>query len=89
MTHVVKRARHKEEYDNRKVYASIYAACIAVSIHHREAELIANKVTEEINAWVSDKDELTSLGIFHVATEALERYNPDAAFIYKTHRDVS
>lgn len=89
MNHIVKRAGHKESYDSRKVYASVYAACLAVRTHPEEAELIADKVTESINAWVTDKVEVTSQGIFLHCAGVLFDLNPDAAYMYKTHRDVN
>ena len=89
MNHIVKRAGHKESYDARKVYASVYAACLAVRIHPAEAELVADKVTQSINAWVTDKTQVTSQGIFLQVTEVLRSLNPDAAYMYRTHRDVS
>jgi len=44
MIHIVKRRGHKEEYDERKVYASAYAACLNVHLGEIEAEEIATKV---------------------------------------------
>ena len=87
--HVVKRAGHKEEYDSRKVYASVYASCLNVHMHAGEAELIADKVSREITSWLEDKKEVTAHEIFKQVVEALGKYNPDAAFMYETHRDVS
>lgn len=89
MSHIVKRNGHKEAYDSRKVYASVYAACLAVRVHQGEAELVADKVAQELNAWVTGQKEVTSHQIFFQASASLEKYNPDAAFMYRTHRDVS
>lgn len=89
MSHIVKRHGHKEKYDSRKVYASVYAALLALRTHEGEAEVVADKVTREVNAWVTGKKEVTSHEIF-VKTEAvLKSINPDAAFIYTTHLDVN
>jgi transcriptional regulator NrdR family protein len=89
MSHIVKRAGHKEKYDSRKVYASVYAACLAVRVHPGEAELVADKVTQEINAWVTSKKEVDSGQIFLQISVSLRKFNPDAAYIYHTHRDVN
>ena len=50
MTHIVKRKGHKEEYDERKVYASIFAACKNVHLNDSEAEFLADKVAKEITS---------------------------------------
>ena len=89
MSRVVKRKGHKEEYDNRKVYASVYAACLNVHMHQGEAELVADKVAKEIDDWVKTKEEVTAHEIFLSITQVLKKYNPDASFMYETHRDVS
>ena len=86
---IVKRKGHTEDFDNRKIYASAYAACLSVNMHHGEAELVAEKVSVEIEDWLGNKEQVTSKSIFEKVTESLEVLNPDAAFMYKTHRDVS
>lgn len=89
MTHIVKRRGHKEEYDERKVYASAYAACLNVHLSETEAEEIATQVAKEVSLWVDGKTEMTSQEIFDQIKEELARKNKDAAFMYETHRDVS
>ena len=41
MGHIVKRAGRTEPYDVRKLYASVYSACLSVREHPGAAELIA------------------------------------------------
>ena len=89
MTHIIKRRGHKEEFDERKVYASIYAACLSTHVKHEEAESMANLVTREIKKWLAGKEEVTSDQIFKQAGEELRHLNKDAAFMYLTHRDIS
>lgn len=89
MTHIVKRKGHKQEFDERKIYASVYAACLSTGIKKEEAEATANLVTREINKWIDEKEEITSDQIFKKATEELQHLNKDASFMYKTHRDIS
>jgi len=89
MTHIVKRRGHRQEFDERKIYASVYAACINTSLEKEEAEKIANKVAASIKSWVKDKEEVSSSDIFEKAEATLEEINPDVAFMYKTHRDIS
>ncbi len=89
MTHIVKRRGHKEEYDERKAYASSYAACRNAHLPEKEAEYIAEKVTKDIENWIKDKGEVNSQQIFEEVTKSLAKYNKDASFMYETHRDVS
>lgn len=89
MGHLVKRAGHKEEYDSKKVYASIYASCLAAHESIKVAESTAALVTKELDAWVETKHSLiTSNDIRHKAGEILKKYNPDAAFSYIHHRVI-
>ncbi|MBI2040084.1 hypothetical protein HYT18_03350 [Candidatus Microgenomates bacterium] len=89
MTHIVKRKGHKQEFDERKVYASIFAACLSSHIPHEEAESIASLVSREIKKWIADKEEVNSDEIFKKVSEELMVLNKDAAFMYTTHRDIS
>lgn len=85
--HIVKRLKgHLEPYDERKLYASIYAACLSLRTPAGEAELTANKVCRDIEPWLARKTEITSLDIRHHAADQLKLYNPDAAYMYVRHR---
>lgn len=87
--HVVKRRGHLQEFDERKLYASIYAACLAAHIEHEEAESIAGLVSREVKKWVDEKEKVTSDEIFNQAGKELKHLNEDASFMYTTHRDIS
>lgn len=87
--HIVKRAGHNESYDARKLYASIFSACLAVRVPGGEAELVADKVNRDVENWLESKPVVTSSDIHRVAGQFLEAYNADAAYIYKTHRNIS
>ncbi|MCH8821742.1 hypothetical protein IID23_04460 [Patescibacteria group bacterium] len=88
-THIVKRKGHTEEYDERKVYASSYAAVLNVHETQKVAEDIAGKVSKDISIWIGDNKEVSSNQIFQEVTKSLAKYNKDASFMYNTHRDVS
>lgn len=89
MNKVVKRRGHTESFDERKLYASIFHACITLRVPQSEAELVAQKLTDDVKAWLADKEEVTSNDIFREATKHFEVYNPEAAYIYKHFRIVS
>lgn len=86
---IVKRHGHVESFDERKVYASCYAACVSCHLPKQKAEAISSKVSMEIKSWIKTKRAVTSSEIFRQVTRSLKKYNKDAAFMYSTHRDIS
>lgn len=87
---IVKRSPgHNEPYDERKLYASIYAVCLSVRAPQGEAEITAAHVCTDIKPWLNDKSEITSGDIRRKAAEHLSIYNPNAAYLYKHHRVIS
>lgn len=86
--YIVKRAGHTETYDERKLYAAIYSACLAVREAEPTAELIADKVCKEISQWLGKKHEVTSHDIRSHAAIHLAAYNDDAAWMYRHHRNI-
>ena len=86
---IVKRKGHSEEFDERKVYASCYAACLSSHVLHTDAEKICGKVAKEIKSWARKKKTVTSDDIFRQVTATMKKHNEDAAFMYETHRDIS
>jgi transcriptional regulator NrdR family protein len=87
--HIVKRGKHTEEYDQRKLYASIYNACIAVRCTDTEAELIAERIVQLVEEWLEPKHEVTSYDITRIASEHFQQYHPDAGYLYEHHRSIS
>ncbi len=89
MPHIVKRRGHKEPYDPRKVYASAYAACRNAHLSEIQSEKIAEAVSKTIEKWMAAQSLVTSEKIFQEVEKNLQHLEPDAAFLYKTHRDIS
>ena len=85
---IVKRKGHTEHFDERKIYASVYAACLSLRMKEGEAELIAEKVTKEVKETLRGADEVSSNIIHKHVAKSLEHYNADAAYMYDTHRDI-
>lgn len=88
MKHVVKRGGHTEAYDERKLYASVYSACLSVREHPGSAELIAQEVVENFGKWLESRHEITANDIRLKASEHLKVINPDAGHIYLHHRVI-
>ena len=86
---IIKRRGHEEEFDERKLYASCYAACLSATIKPIKAEKICEKISKEIKKDIKGKKCVTSDYIFNKVAELLEKNDKDAAFMYKTHRDIS
>jgi transcriptional regulator NrdR family protein len=86
---VVKRAGTKEVFDDHKVYASVYEACISAKVPKRDAEKICDRVTKEIKKWLKGREEIDSSVIFKKVAELLEELNKEAAFAYETHRNIT
>lgn len=86
-TTIVKRSPgHSEPYDERKLYASVYASCLSVRTPAGEAELTAAKICQDLLPWLTSKQEITSLDIRTHTYEHFKIYNPDAAYMYLHHR---
>ena len=87
--YVIKRKGHLEVFDERKVYASCYAACLNASLTKYEAEKICEGVTKKIRSWIVKRKKATSDDIFKEIIKAMKKFNEDASFMYETHRDVN
>lgn len=88
MQHIVKRAGHSEDYDSRKVYASIYAACLSVHEPAGSAEVISSEVVNLLEQWLARKHQVTANDIRLQAAKHLQVINPDAAYQYLHHRVI-
>ncbi len=87
--HIIKRRGHKQEFDEKKLYASVYAACLSLRMTEEQAELISNIVTHEVQQMFITQEEVSSRQLLKASSEVLHRLNPEAAFMYESHRDVS
>jgi transcriptional regulator NrdR family protein len=78
-----------QEFDERKVYASCYSACLFAKRKKEEAEDICDKVTKRINDFVVDVSEnktVTSDEIFKKTTECMNEVDRESAMIYESNR---
>ena len=86
---LIKRKGHLEAYDERKVYGSVYGACMTVGMGENQCELVARHVSGKISSQVKQKKIKTTSQITKKAAAELRKKNKDAAFMYETHRDIS
>lgn len=89
MGHIVKRKGHKEQFDPRKIYGSVYNACLNAHLSKMESEKIAEAVTSAMEKWIAKKTGVTSQEIFEETANVLREFHEDAAFLYATHRDIA
>lgn len=85
---IVKRAGHSQNYDERKLYASVFSALIAVKEPIGTAEVVAEKIVAEVNNWLAKKHEVTSNDIRRVASEHLHALNVEASHLYHKQRTL-
>lgn len=86
--HVVKRRGHKEKFDERKIYASVYESCHAAGLTTQQAEKMGAKIADQIKKTVEKKDMVNAHEIHQEVARALTKMNRDAGFMYETHKDV-
>ena len=85
----MKRRGHTEEYDQKKVYASVYAAFMTNGLSEKDSEKKADNITKEVTKWVDSKKSIDSKDIFRVVVSLMKKEDREAAFLYETHRDLS
>jgi transcriptional regulator NrdR family protein len=85
----IKRRGHEEKFDERKVYASCYAACLSAGIEHIESEKICEKVSRDVKKWIKEKTRTSSDQIFKKTKTLMKKYDKKASFMYETHRDIN
>ncbi len=84
--HVVKRKGHKEIYDEKKVYASVYAAALNCHYSEQKAERIAKEVMKKVNLWINKKTAINSEEIREQVIRSLK--DKHVALMYKHHLDL-
>ena len=80
--------RPAEPFDAAKLAASLKAACLSLRTPEGEAADIARDVGRSVNRWLENRPEVTSADIRQVAARELEKYHPDAAYLYKHHKQM-
>ncbi len=88
---VCDRGGDKEEFDQRKLYASIYHPAREAEYGEKEAEDLAEDVVDEFMAWFDEHEDdvLTSKEIREKVEKLLEERDEDVAFLYRTHLDIN
>ena len=85
MSIIVKRKGHKERFDEKKVYGSVYAACASMHYSERKCEKTADEITRKIKNFVKNKKEIKSIDIRKKIESELKNKNKELAFFYEQH----
>lgn len=88
MKHVVKRKGHKEDFDDRKVYASVYAAALNSHYDEVSAENVAALIADHMEDWLHDRAEVKSSEIRKEIINTLNDIDEDVALMYDSILDV-
>ncbi|HLP79492.1 MAG TPA: ATP cone domain-containing protein [Acidobacteriota bacterium] len=83
---IVKRRGHEEAYDEKKVYASVFAAAINCHYHEEQSEHIAQTVMTKINSFMKSRKTVTSGELRAQIIETI--FDEDVRLMYKHHLDV-
>ncbi|MEW6035093.1 MAG: ATP cone domain-containing protein [Candidatus Micrarchaeota archaeon] len=89
MAVVVKRRGKKEAFDDKKVYGSVYSACMDCSLGEKDCERIAGRMLDEVRKFLKGRHEVNSTEIFGFIMQKLAKEHEAVAFMYETHRDIS
>lgn len=88
--HIIKREGHEEHFDQEKVRITCSRACSNAHLSKDEIKKICDNITEYVCVWIGKQPrEVSSEEIFDIVFNHLQKYNSDAAFMYRTHRDIS
>lgn len=88
MAVIVKRRGKKEKFDEKKLYASVYSACVECDLSAQESERIAQRTTDEVKKFIKGKKEVNSTQLFGLVIQELAKEHEAVAFMYETHREV-
>jgi transcriptional regulator NrdR family protein len=88
MKHIINRHGHVEKFDERKVYASCYSACLAAQCKPKEAEEICEEIAKIIKHWIKNLRQASSDQIFKKVWNEFKKLHKEAAYMYKTHRII-
>jgi len=86
---IVKRRGKKEKFDEKKLYASVYSACMECDIEVRKAEKVAEETILEVRKFLHGRKSINSTELFGFVIQKLARHHEAVAFMYETHREIA
>jgi len=82
---IVKRKGHKEIFDEKKVYGSVYAACASAHYNEKQCQQIAEELTQKTKKFVKNRKEIQSIEIRKKIENELKKKDEELAFFYEQH----
>ena len=79
---IVKRRGRREKFDEKKLYASIYSACMSVYHDEIKCEKLSEKITNKIKFWIKAKKIVNSSQIREKVVAELRKENKKVEFYY-------
>lgn len=88
---IVNKDRQKEEFEDNKLFNSVYYPGREDGLSEKDATDLADKVVYEVKAWISEHPDNvhTSKEVRNKVMEILEREDKDVAFLYQTHLELN
>lgn len=80
--------RPSEEFNPVKLHESIVATCLSLRTPEGQAEEVARNVCVGVIKWCDTKQEITSSDIRRVGADIMQKYHPEAAYIYRQQLSV-
>lgn len=89
MNHIIfKASGQSEKFSKQKFLESVKTSCVAVGASESEADLCAQEVLKQIIKWIANKPEFTSSDLRLQTYQVLTVFNPEAAFFYRTYKQI-
>ena len=85
MAIVVKRQGRQELFDERKLYASIYAACTSANFGEKKCEKVAENICKKVIKFMSRKKKISSIDLRKKVEAELKKIDAELAFFYEQH----
>mgnify|MGYP001246245199 CR=1 FL=1 len=82
---IVKRKGHTEEFDEKKVYGSVYAACASAHYEECDCEKTSDEITKKLKNFVKTKKQVQSTDIRKKIEAELKKKDEELAFFYEHH----
>lgn len=83
MVTVIRREGKAEEFEEKKLYASVYAAASSSNYEESECEEIAEEVTQNVKEWLQGKVQISSRTLRKKIAEQLEARSETLSFAYR------
>ncbi len=85
---VYKKDQRKQTFDSKKLKTSIEKSCLAVGDKENQAQLFAEKVYQQLLAWLENKNEITTEDLRLHVSQFLNQYNPKASQFYQDFKEI-